>query len=525
MKKMTRILSFVLALSVIVTMALTGCGSKDKDDTKKADSTQAQVAPTEDPNKIDTSEKITLNGYLAGDPPAGEQEVLDALNVKLLNDINATLNPTFIGWGDFFTKYPLVLASGEPIDFVLSANWTGYNSEAAKGAFKEITMDMVQKYMPKVYKAVPQDGWKDCLVNNKIYMVPQSFKEQLTYGFLIRGDLRKKYGLPELTKVTDLEKYFELVKQNEPKIIPYNIGKSEENFLNAFTTEDCGYGLYSTTNTLFFNIDDDTNTPSSPFDEPMLSSIKKGAGWIKGLYDKGYLPKNPFVNEVTSGDSILSEGTACAFTNSDDGGSRIATAKAKGLELEFFPVLTPKGNTTVRPQNGNGIAIPTTSQHPERSMMAWDLIMQDEAYNNLVSFGIEGKNYIVKDNKIALPDGVTADKNTYPLFQGGFFMTNRDQWKPLDTQDPYYLNYKEQLKKISKPYPLINFNPVTESIKTEVANLENVRKQYFSPLTFGMVKDVDAALNTWKEKALAAGQEKVVTELKSQAKNFIDTIK
>jgi putative aldouronate transport system substrate-binding protein len=35
-------------------------------------------------------------------------------------------------------------------------------------------------------------------------------------------------------------------------------------------------------------------------------------------------------------------------------------------------------------------------------MMAMDLIMEDEAYDNLVYFGVAGKNYIIKNNKIVV---------------------------------------------------------------------------------------------------------------------------
>lgn len=477
---------------------------------------------------IDISKKVTLTGYLVADEPAGEPAVLDALNKELLKDINATLDVKFIGWGDFWTKYPLVLASGEPMDFAFAANWAAYADNAAKGAFREVTMSEIQKYMPLTYAAVPKDGWKDCLVNGKIYMIPQSFKEQLTYGILYRGDLCKKYGLNELKKVTDLGPYFEQVQKNNPSMIPFNLGTADTNLLAYYTTEDCGYGdLYSVANTnlLAFNLDDSTYKTLTPFEEPYFSSIKKGAAWIRSLYDKGYLPKNPYSNSVTSSDSLLNGTSACAMSGSDSAGTVIATARAKGMDLEFFPVLTPKGTTTVRAQNGNGIAIPATAQNPERSMMAWDLIMQNKDYNYLVSFGVKGTNWVEKNGKIALPDGVTADKNTYPLYGGGFFMTNRDEWEPQTTDDPYYLQYKAALKKISQPNPLNGFNPVTDSIKTEMADLANVYTQYRLPLSYGTVKDVNSGINTWKQKAEAAGLGNVTTELSKQVKAYIASLK
>ncbi|MGA2641043.1 MAG: hypothetical protein ABSG21_09070 [Spirochaetia bacterium] len=62
-------------------------------------------------------------GYLLGDAPTGMPDVLQALNAKLKKDLNATMEINYIGWGDFQAKYPLVLAAGEDIDWIYTANW------------------------------------------------------------------------------------------------------------------------------------------------------------------------------------------------------------------------------------------------------------------------------------------------------------------------------------------------------------------------------------------------------------------
>jgi putative aldouronate transport system substrate-binding protein len=81
----------------------------------------------------DTSKEVKIVGYLLGAAPAGMPEVMDRLNDMLKAEINATMEIRYIGWGDFQSKYPLVLAAGEDIDWIYTANWAFYFQEAAKG--------------------------------------------------------------------------------------------------------------------------------------------------------------------------------------------------------------------------------------------------------------------------------------------------------------------------------------------------------------------------------------------------------
>jgi len=92
--------------------------------------------------------------YLLGATPAGMPYVVTALNKKLKADINATLSINYIGWSDLAAKYPLILASGEDLDVIYTADWAYYQQEAVKGAFREITQAEMGTYMPKNYAAV-----------------------------------------------------------------------------------------------------------------------------------------------------------------------------------------------------------------------------------------------------------------------------------------------------------------------------------------------------------------------------------
>ena len=214
------------------------------------------------------------------------------------------------------------------------------------------------------------------------------------------------------------------------------------------------------------------------------------------------------------------------FGNTQDIQSNLANAKAKGWEVEIIPTLDARGHYPADPYINNGVAIAARSKNPERTMMALDLIMEESSYNYLVYFGIKGKNYVIKNGRIDLPKGVTADKNTYPPDAAGFWFTNKDQFLPLATWDDKYIQIRKNVKdKWLGPNVFAAFSPNTSAIKTEVSNLSQVLVQYLNPITVGMFKDVDEAFDVLIEKLKAAGIEKALTELKKQTQAYIESTK
>src|SRR5690554_1668493 len=118
MKKFRIVLTLMIILSLFTTLLLTACSSSDTSDPDEASSDEESTDDPVDGNDEETegpdiSEEVKLYGYLLGAAPAGFQDVMDELNVKLKEDINTTMEINYIGWSDMQSRYPLVLAAGE----------------------------------------------------------------------------------------------------------------------------------------------------------------------------------------------------------------------------------------------------------------------------------------------------------------------------------------------------------------------------------------------------------------------------
>ncbi|MDR3146157.1 MAG: extracellular solute-binding protein, partial [Treponema sp.] len=364
---------------------------------------------------VDTSKEVNLVGYLLGaDEHVGLKKVMEAVNAKMKNDINATVEIRFIGWGDLASKYPLILASGD-LDWIYTSSWAYYVQESQKGAFMEITEDMVKTYMPRHYAVLDPEAYKQVQVNingeKKMFMIAKTSPMRMTPAFLLRKDLREKYGIPPISRFTDIEPYLEAIKGNEPGMIPLMLNNSYD-VKRPFTDLLREAGIESTD--IFsvtgagLNIMYDYRDPSGKiftcFEEPYRSAAIQICKRIKEWFDKGYINSDVFGNIAMSKDSFAQGKSGVALGHSLDLPVNIATAVANGWDPEIIPILGPDRKYPLGRYNNDGVALAASCKNPERALMALDLLMDEHGYKMLTSFGIEGENYIITpDGKIGVP--------------------------------------------------------------------------------------------------------------------------
>ncbi|WP_217362294.1 DUF3502 domain-containing protein [Cohnella herbarum] len=474
------------------------------------------------------SKTVTLVGYLIGDAPSGLPDVLEALNRKLEQDIHARLELRYIQWGDMAARYPLVLSSGENVDFIFAANWAYYSQEATKGSFREITEDMVKEYMPKHYAATNPKAWKEAEVGGKVYMIPTSTPDTKVPVTLIRADLRKKYDIPEIRKVSELEPYLAAVKENEPGMIPIQVDKQYD-FIKTHANLQWELGpatvdLVMTTNGfsgVFTDWDDPSGKLLTLFDEPLRSNYIHVAKIVKSWYDKGYINHDAFANKIRSKDSFEQGKSAVAYGNSNDIQSTIAKAEQQGWEVDIIPNLSPKGTYIMDSYINNGAAIATDSKNAELTMRMLDLIMEDPEYNQLVYYGIQGKNYVFKNGEVAFPEGMTAERNDYAPDASGFWFTNKNQLLPNSGWNEKYTKHRDEIKQMLIPFSYSAFNFNALLVQGELDRINEAAIQYLNPLLSGMVRDVDEAFKQAETEINKAGFHKLLAEAKKQTEQYL----
>lgn len=464
---------------------------------------------------------VNLKMYLLGDKPQDTDLVYAEINKLLQKDINAKVEVSFLSWGEWQQRYPLLFASGEEFDLIYAANWTNYNTQALKGGFKEITKALLKKYAPKTAASMYADAWEQAKVAGKVYMVPMNFKEIQGVTAIMRGDIMDKYNIAAPVKITDLAPYYEACLKD--KMIPWNLGSDMNwagypvmfmwnptwGYFDSVGVK-CAYS-YDSTNKKSVKVIDMYDTPE------YLASAKLVKQWV----DKGFWSQSALVNKVPSRD---------AFTNGTSGYDSPNLSTANSVYVSVMTV-HPEWKLRVydgyfgrapevKPYIQNGMAISRTSKNIGKALQALDLFKNDQRYFDLLFYGIRGKHYeLAADGKNIKP---LADSSKYPP-------ENACPWGFRDDRlvrsiiggisNAAELRAAWTKKAFVHPMHFFNFDDST--VKNEVAAVGNVQTQYGKPIDFGMVEDLDKAIAQFKQMLKAAGRDKVTAELQRQINAYM----
>ena len=536
MKKGRKALCGLLALLMVLTVLLAGCQSSPTAAPSPTSSAagepsatpEASAAPSA-PAGVDTSKSVQLVGYLLGSAPQGMPDVVDALNAKLQTDINATTTINYLDWSNASTQYPLILAPGQTVDWVYSANWFSYADQAAKGAFAEITQQDIQTYMPNLSKLLPAQAWDQAKVNGKIYMIPGPSPDPSIQCIIYRGDLAKKYGITTpITTPEQLTAYFDAIKTNEPSMIPADLSASGTDLwtgLYMWLTFGQDGLIYPSTTYGYATMADGSvpfGTYQTIFDDPYATIYKNAFTQLKSWYDAGYINKDVLTNQNSS-QTLFDQGkSGIGFANTTSVQSSLTNAIANGWDPQIILCTDKNGHYMGPSYIGNGVSIAAVSKNPERTMMAMDKIFADKDYATLAYYGIEGTDYVLNsDGQADYPSGVTAANSPYAVDASGFWFVDKNLLPQRAGLPQSYLDLVNTFDTVLYNYPAAAYSFDNTSVKTQYANMTNVLTQYYYPLMFGAVDNVDTAWNTLQQQMNAAGLQDLMTADQQQLTAYL----
>ena len=526
MRKSIKKLAVGLLVAAMV-FGSTACSNKapaaGTGDNTPADVTgSADAKGTENKGDLDY---VELKMYAIADAPNNTdlaKQYWDQLNARLKEELNCTIDYTYAAGNDYKNNYALAITSGEKYDLMQAApGWLDYQSYAAKNAFMPLD-DLLPQYAPYLWENIPETTWDAASVNGKIFAVPNMDTGVTACTFVYREDLRKKYNLPEIKSMDDIETYLQGIKDNEPGILP---------------SDDYQCQVYGTSwiyNTPYVGIDEIHdrifNFVYDPRDGRVLSVIetpeyKDFMYKMKDWADRGFWSSSVLSSTNWGVMQVLNGAAAASFNEQLPGYNFHATQVekehgAEGWELGFYmyfegnPDSVVSGSTT-----SNMTAVAATAENPERALMVLDYIQQHEDLWDFLAYGIEGVNY----NKT--PEGNIDTTNIAEGSDFNYFPSNmisNKNFKKLKGNE--WAEYNTMMEKINnKVVPDIfeGFVLDKSNFESEYTALYSVQSEYGYPLQAGLVKDVDKAYQEYLDKAKAAGLDKVRDEVEEQVNAWL----
>ena len=513
MNRLKKSLSLILVGAMTFSLGLTGCNSK----AKPADSaaTTAPSAKAGDAN-ADTSKPVDLVWYYIGPAAQADVGLVEAEANKYLKDkINATIKLNCLDFGSYDTKMPTKIASGENFDILFTANWAvNYPLNAARGAFVDLT-PMMDKYAPKTKQLLGDTVIKGASINGKLYAIPANKEMAHNWVVCLNEDIVKElnFDTSKIKKFEDLEPMLKEVKEKKPGVYPLEavVGESPYRLLDFEKISDD-----NVPGAIYFDFRDTkvVNDFETPEAKAFYNTMHK---W----YEAGYIRKD--ADTVTDYNADEKAGKIFSHIKSGKPGKAAELSLAQGVKWIQLDLTKPVATT--REMNGSMQAVSKTSKNPERALMFLELFNNDKQLNNLINFGVENKHYVKKsDNIIDFAPATEGGKKSGYNPQTGWVFGNQFINYLFPTEDPQKWDKFKQFNASAKVSPLMGFNFDAEPVKTELAAIVNIKKQYFPLLETGK-GNPDEVLPQMTSKMKAAGLDKVLAEMQKQVDEFNKTNK
>ncbi|MDO4291928.1 MAG: DUF3502 domain-containing protein [Eubacteriales bacterium] len=531
-------MSLLLGAALLFTAACGGGGTDGADgQASKPAPEQTREAVTEDTAPADTDaaagtvdasqlEPVTLKFYFIGEPAKDNGLVFDEINRLLKEKINAEIEAVYLSWGDWDQRYPLLFTSGEEFDMIYTADWAMYSETASKGGFYPLTMEMLEKNCPLTVASLPEVAWSSSAINDQYYLIPQNNYFSNHYGFMLRGDLRKKYGMDEIKTVDQMEEFMDQVLENEPGMIPLDISRDNaEMYMRAIVVYPAEHWYLAGEHTGVYTYDftDPEKLELTPFYElpGYEEHLERMVRWNR----KGFLSKSDLT--AANAERFDAGKSAVKICNITEANTAWQTAKLNhpDWEVEYMSLLDDKmlGSTGY----SQGVAFNARSKNIDRAMMAADLLGYDPELNFLINSGLPGvHNEIVGTQEYEGKEFLKI-KGIRPDDYGGhsYYCFSNMPSIPTESFEGYTETMLSYFFDQAAHHPLDGMAFLTDNVTTEVANTSNVLMEYLPVMYLGFEEDPKATLEEFKQKLKDAGIDAVNAEMKRQAQARFDAAK
>lgn len=442
--------------------------------------------------------------YIPGDMQPDLDEVLKKANEIIIPQIGADLEIKFIQTDKYTDTMNMKMGVQEKFDLCFTGYINSYRQAVMNGGLLKI--DEYIENMPLLKETIPDYAWHGAKVEDGIYAVPNMQFIAYCKAAIVDRKLAEKYNLdPEkINHITDMEPFFEQIKQNEPDYYPYSPSWG----VSGLYKEDENGAPYAFLDEIFMTQNENGEYEFLPSIETdtCREAIYKTYEW----YQKGYIRED--IALVKSGEGEKKSAVRLAMYKPGQEGESLA----KGEDIVVIKLNDAQIGNSAGTTAMTGIG--KWSQNPEKAIKLIELVNTDKELFNILAFGIEGKHYKkTGENRIELT----------PKEESGYFINSA--WKFGNQFLAYILpgqpdDVWEETQRINdnaKRSKYSDFKLSTEGIEDEINRIDTVFAQY-EVINYGS-QNPDEYLAEFSEKLREAGVEKVCEEVKRQFLEYLKT--
>ncbi len=472
--------------------ALVGCGSNPASGEQSSGS---QSGSAEEP--------VEIIWFVRNDMPEHYDEVMAAVNEKMKADINMTLDLRFISPGDYNDKMQMTMAGGDEWDLCFTSHWANnYVNAAGKGAYLELTPEMLKENAPHVMETIPEKFWDGIRINGNLYgmMNYQAMYDQCGFWFDKQAIEEQNIDLSTVKDWDSLNAVLDTLAKAYPDKYATRGGgaMSAEGF---FRKE----WLSPVMNYPWLCYNPETKKIENEYFFEENSEFYEN---VKLWKDNNWTPADAAT--LKDENTLINSGKILSRYSRNKPGVEAALKAASGRDRIQLVLSEPCVNTMAA--QSTITAVNVNSKHPEKAIQLFDYVFSNKEVANMLFFGLEGLDYELVDGRVKRLEGCWK----VPQWELG------NQFNAMLTvEDPEGV-WEETIKGNEEATldALFGFVPNREPIETELATCEAIWAEYKDILMWGL-RDYQEVVPEMLSKMREAGLEKITSELQTQVDAFL----
>lgn len=440
---------------------------------------------------------------------SGWEKVNEEINKYLKEKVNAEVTYELVTYGDYDDKVNLTVSSGEEID-LLSPSQSQLLSFARQGAMEPLN-ELLESDGKGILELYDETILQSCALDGDIYAVPTNRDQASGFVYMYRPDMNEKYdlGLDKVTSWEELEQAFAKFKEQEPTKYCVHASSMTSPFGKVYSWDKLGGNDFG----VLMDMGQSMTVENLYATDYYSQWIHKFRSW----YEKGYLPQDALTSNLSERDGMTSGNSLGLMMNWHPKMVTEATQN-NGVELVKAPIEgTATGFMTTTTLNNVSWGISKTSKSPQKAMQVINLMYTDEKLINMLSYGLEGENYVFVDEEkgiIDYPQGVTSSTQTVDVGTGW-------QWGNMlisyvwNGGNPTVWDEMAEYNKTAVRSKALGFVFDPTNIQNEMTACTNVYEKYAPGLERGVV-DPDEVLPVFLDELKSAGIDRIIEEKQTQ---------
>ena len=439
--------------------------------------------------------------------PDGIQAVEDALNEITLPKINVEVDLEILDMGTYMTQMPMESSAGTQVDLI-TAFPAGAGSYAQMVANKQLLPldDLLENEAPEMVDLLSEEFLKATQKDGVTYAVPVYMDATNDLYWNARTSYIEEAGFnPEdIHDYKDITEVFAKVHELHPEMKMISTG---------------GQGLIGSAGVLFTGVTYDSlgTTLAAVMIEDDAAKVvslletdayKEMLSVLNDWYAAGYIDMDAPIRE----DDPTSDTSVFSFWLAGNPSRTLATDTAAGEPLTHVNLThgcISTGTSTILT-----MGIPVSAEEPEGAARLMNLCYTDPEVKNLISFGIEGVDYTLRDDGAVIEaEGAAYNPNTTGIFGNQFLSHPAEDL--LDAGiDPTDVNPDEWYYS-----PLYGFSIDLEKIAGQNTQLQNVYGEFNPTVSCGF--GTEETYQNYIDKLYASGMQEYLDEIQKQLDEYL----